>query len=203
MRASSAALVNTRAACARRIPTRCRCRGHRACQHGRGDRCGELPALVVFAGVSGQHAHANVLLTSVTVSARAMTGYRCGKNAGRVDVGDGLLHQGVQLPVPLLSALSHRPMKHGPSQCLAHWAFLTVPALSPAILCAGMLVSSSATSAIVGCVAVDFKTVVHVASAATFALETVLARLALTALKSCKLPVALCVPVCSLGMPVA
>ena len=108
MRASSAALVNTRAACARRIPTRCRCRGHRACQHGRGDRCGELPALVVFAGVSGQHAHAYVLLTSVTVSARAMTGYRCGKNAGRVDVGDGLLHQGVQLPVPLLSALSHR-----------------------------------------------------------------------------------------------
>ena len=43
--------------------------------------------------------------------------------------------------------------------------------------------SSSATLAIVGCVAVDFKTVVHVASAATFALKMVLARLALTALK--------------------
>jgi len=41
---------------------------HRARQRGRGDCYDTLSALVVDAGVSGHRAHANVLLTSVTLA---------------------------------------------------------------------------------------------------------------------------------------
>ena len=53
-----------------------------------------FPALVVVAGVPGHSAHASVLLTSMTVSAHAVAGYRGDKNAGRADVGNGLHGRG-------------------------------------------------------------------------------------------------------------
>ena len=101
---------------------------------------------------------------------------RCRKNAGRVHVRNELFHQGAQVLVSLLSALSHLPMKHGPFQHLALWPSVAVPALSPTILCAGMLLGSSAASAMMGCVVVDVQTVVVYASAAAIGLEMAFAR---------------------------
>ena len=113
---------------------------------------------------------------------------RSGKNAGRVDVRNELFHQGAQEPASHLSALLHNPMKHEPFQHLAPCTVPAVPALSPAILCAGMLVGSSATSPIVDCVVVDVETAVYAASVDAFALESALAHARFVCVK--KLPVA-------------
>ena len=75
-----------------------------------------------------------------------------------------------------------------PFQHLAPCTVPAVPALSPAILCAGMLVGSSATSPIVGCVVVDVETAVYAAFIDAFALESALAHALFVCVE--KLPVA-------------
>lgn len=149
---------------------------------------------------------ASVLLTNMIVSACVMCRDRLKRQkrgAGRRSRNE-LLLQGAHVPTSILSALFPLPMKHSPFQCLATRHFSAVPAISLAIWCADMLnallVGSSATSTIVGCVVVDVEMAVYVASNSVFALESACAHTRLICVK--KLPIAgrcgLCVPVCSI-----
>ena len=108
--------------------------------------------------------------------------------AGRVDVGNALLQQGALSPALHLCVRIHQPTEHGPFQHLAPWPSVVVPALSPTILRAHMLVGAVNASNAIGCVVDNVKAVVGAASAAVVPLENALAVHASYAQK--KLPVA-------------